>query len=253
MRPEHSPAEFRRLKAKTFRIARTLERSLGVPRQKRRLPPPLDMLVATILSQNTNDKNSHRAYTALRAEFPRWEDAALAPLRAIVRAIRVGGMANQKAACIKATLTAVKRRYGMYSLAALRRKSNDEVMRELLDLNGVGLKTAACVLLFSLGRDVFPVDTHIHRICNRLGLVPLTPTPEKTFIAMQPLVPPGRGYSFHTNLIRFGRAVCRSAKPRCAVCPLYNECEYDEKARMRNSGRRTAPPGDFDFMLLDNV
>jgi endonuclease-3 len=242
-----------RLRAKTLRVARMLEQHLGTPRQQRSLPPPLDMLIATILSQNTNDKNSFRAYTALRKRFPTWQDVAAAPMAGIKAAIKSGGMANQKALRIKETLAAVKARYGTYSLSALRKKSNDEIIEELVSLNGVGFKTAACVLLFSLGRDVFPVDTHVHRICNRLGLVPNTPTPEKTFEVMKRLVPAGRGYSFHTNLIRFGRMVCRSAKPRCAICPLYDECVFENKARWRNSTGLASRSGDYDFMLLDNV
>lgn len=253
MARDSTSAKARRLKAKTLRVATTLEEFLGVPRQRRRLPPPLDMLIATILSQNTNDKNSHRAYTGLRAQFPRWEDVAKAPLHQIVHTIKIGGMANQKAVRIKETLAAVKRRYGTYSLAALRRKTNDEVIQELVHLNGVGFKTAACVLLFSLRRDVFPVDTHIHRICNRLGLVANTSSPEKTYEAMKALVPPGRGYSFHTNLIRFGRIVCRSAKPRCNVCPLFDDCIFAGKMNMRGLGKKASSSTDHDFMLLDNV
>ncbi len=239
-----------RLRAKTLRVARVLERHLGVPRQKRSLPPPLDMLIATILSQNTNDKNSYRAYTELRKRFPTWQHVAAAPLKRVRAAIRVGGMAHQKAGRIKETLAAVQRRYGRFDLSALRRKSDEQVIEELTALNGVGFKTASCVLLFSLGRDVFPVDTHVHRICNRLGLVNGVATPEKTYEQMKPLVPKGKSYSLHTNLIRFGRAICRSAHPRCDVCPLFEECVYEEKTRQRRSSAANA---DYTFMLLDNV
>ncbi len=242
-----------RLRAKTLRIARILEDHLGVPKQKRSLPPALDMLIATILSQNTNDKNSYRAYERLRKRFPTWEDVATAPLRSIKDAITVGGMANQKAARIKEALAAVKRRYGALDLSALRRKSNEHVIEELTTLNGVGFKTASCVLLFSFGRDVFPVDTHIHRIAHRLGLVDGTATPEKTYERMKPLVPKGRSYSLHTNLIRFGRAICRSAHPRCDVCPLYAECVYEGKRKLVRPARPFASTADHDFMLLDNV
>ncbi len=243
----------KQLRAKSFRVARKLEKFLGTPQQPSKLPSPLEMLVATILSQNTNDKNSHRAYTNLREKFPRWEDAANASLRSLVTTIRVGGMANQKSARIKETLSAVKERYGRYDLSALRRKTNDEVIEELTTLNGVGLKTASCVLLFSMGRDVFPVDTHVHRICNRLGLVANSKTPEKTFELMKALVPNGRGYSFHTNLIRFGRKVCRSSHPACDICPLYDECVFEGKKPQRATKLRVPSTADHDFMLLDNV
>lgn len=211
------------------------------------------MLIATILSQNTNDKNSHRAYTLLRSRFPAWEDVAAAPVRSIISTIRVGGMANQKSRRIKDTLAIVREKHGTYSLESLRSLSNDEVIEQLTGINGVGVKTASCVLLFSLGRDVFPVDTHVHRLCNRLGLVANTSnTPEKTFESMKRVFPKGRGYSFHTNLIRFGRRVCRSSNPACNICPLYDECVYQGK-KPRLSPRRKTSTADHDFMLLDNI
>jgi len=240
------------LRAKTLRVATLLEGGLGTPRQVSALPPPLDMLIATILSQNTNDKNSHRAYTLLRARYPRWEQVAKAPLRTLIATIRVGGMANQKAARIKETLGAIKDRYGGYDLESLRRKSSDRVIDELTGLKGVGVKTAACVLLFSFGRDVFPVDTHVHRLCTRLGLAPESKTPEQTFEMMKDLVPKGKGYSFHTNLIRFGRRACRSNNPACDACPLYALCVYPGRKPLRRVVR-TESRADHDFMLLDNV
>jgi endonuclease-3 len=231
-------------------VAKRLEASLGVPRQARKLPKPLDMLIATILSQNTNDKNSIRAYENLRKAFPSWQEVAQANVRAVKSAIRVGGMANQKSVRIKDTLAAVKKRFGSYSLSSLKQKSDDEVIQELTTLNGVGFKTASCVLLFSLRRDVFPVDTHVHRICNRLGLVK-TNTPEKTYEAMKNLFPKGRGYSFHTNLIRFGRKVCRATNPACDECPLFDDCVYERKTNVKR--QRAASAANHDFMLLDNV
>jgi len=240
------------LRKKTVRIARLLERHLGVPERRRPLAEPLDMLIATILSQNTNDKNSHRAYTELRRRYPTWELVAAATGAALRSTIRTGGMANQKSIRIKETLAAVRERYGRYDLGPLRRKPNDRVMKELTDLKGVGAKTAACVLLFSLGRDVFPVDTHVHRLCTRLGLAPGSPDPERTFAWMKDLIPPGKGHSLHTNLIRFGRTVCRSSNPRCGGCVLFAECDFEGK---KGPGmlRRTPSRADHDFMLLDNV
>jgi endonuclease-3 len=208
------------------------------------------MLVATVLSQNTNDRNSHRAWTEFRRRFPRWTDAAAAPPRAIEAAIRSGGMARQKSRRIAGLLAVVYERYGGHTLAPLRRMPDDRVMRELTSIDGVGPKTAACVLLFSLGREVFPVDTHIHRIAGRLALVRGCSTPERTFEAMRPLVPSGKAYSLHTNLIRFGRRVCRSAKPLCGVCPFTAICRYPGRKARRTGGVSAA---DRDFMLLDNV
>lgn len=240
------------LRRKTARVARLLEKNMGVPRQGARLPAPLDMLIATILSQNTNDKNSHRAYRELRHTFGGWARVANAPLPAIRRAIRSGGMANQKSGRIRAVLREVHRTYGAFDLRALARKSDDTVIEELTALKGVGRKTAACVLLFSLGRDVFPVDTHVHRLCTRLALAPKGTSPDRTYLAMKKLYPAGKGYSLHTNLIRFGRTVCRSQKPRCQVCPLYNECAYEAKGP-RQGLQPKVSRADHYFMLLDNV
>lgn len=225
---------------------------MGTPVQPSRLPRPLDMLVATILSQNTNDKNSHRAYTELRKKYPRWQDVAEASLGGIISAIRTGGMANLKSHRIKETLLAVKDRFGRYDLSALQKMDNEDVIEELTKMKGVGTKTAACVLLFSMGRDVFPVDTHVHRLCGRLGLAPGCKTPEKVFQAMRNIVPNGKAYSLHTNLIRFGRRVCRSNNPACSECPLYDECAFPGKKRMLRL-KRAASHADHDFMLLDNV
>jgi endonuclease-3 len=239
------------IRKKTARVVWLLEKTMGIPRQSSVLPPPLGMLVATILSQNTNDKNSHRAYLSLRREFPTWSRVATAPIRRLKYAIRTGGMANQKAPRIRRILREIRERYGKYDLSSLRTKSSDEAISELTEFAGVGMKTASCVLLFSLGRDVFPVDTHIHRICIRLGLVPANSTPEKTFALMKPRIPAGKGYSFHTNLIRFGRRICRSAAPACGICPLYKECLYSEK--QFTTRKKSAPPGNHEFMLLDNI
>jgi endonuclease-3 len=251
---EHAPSGYTRaaLRKKTALVSRLLEAHMGVPERRRPLPDPLDMLIATILSQNTNDKNSHRAYTELRRRFPSWDLVAAARRSAIRSAIRSGGMVNQKSSRIREALEAVRIRYGKYDLSPLKRKSSDRVITELTGLKGVGAKTAACVLLFSLGRDVFPVDTHVHRLCTRLGLAPEGTNPEKTYRLMKDLIPSGKGHTLHTNLIRFGRTVCRSGRPLCGACPLYSLCEFDGKGV--RAGRRSAPSGtDHDFMLLDNV
>ena len=171
----------------TRNIIRLLERHLGVPRQKKTRTNPLDMLIGTLLSQNTNDRNSHRAYVELRRRYPTWQKVAEAPVAGIASAIKVGGLKNLKSRRIKELLHAVRKQNGTYHLLHLARMSNDEVISLLTAYHGIGFKTAACVLLFSLRREVFPVDTHIHRICNRLGLVH-TKTPDKTFEAMKSLV-----------------------------------------------------------------
>jgi endonuclease-3 len=210
------------------------------------------MLIATILSQNTNDRNSYRAYQRLRKRFPTWDAVAQAPRRSVASAIRIGGMANQKSGHIRSTLKGVRERFGAYALNGLESMPDGEAIELLTGFDGVGVKTAACVLLFSLRRDVFPVDTHIHRICSRLGLAPGCTTPEKTYRAMARIVPAGESYALHTNLIRFGRMVCRSTSPSCERCPLFSECLYEKKKRSASTGGRSRH-ARHDFMLLDNV
>lgn len=243
------PAEPRTDNAKIRKVIAILESHLGIPRLSNPLPEPLDMLIATVLSQNTNDKNSHRAYARLKSEMPQWDEVATAPLRQLSSLLRAGGMANLKASRIKEILAAVRDRFGSYDLAAIRKWTTERIIDELTGFNGIGPKTAACVCVFSLGRDIFPVDTHVHRLCTRLGLVPGASTPEKTYLSMKGHIPKGKGYSFHTNLIRFGRKVCRSHHPACGDCPLNSVCVYDNKTR-----RRLRPsPADHSFMVLENV
>jgi endonuclease-3 len=246
------PAPSSALRRRTTRIAKVLEHHLGIPERRKSPSDPLDMLVATILSQNTNDRNSHRAYTELRRRFPTWEHVATATPAALRSAIRTGGMAHQKSVRILETLEAVRHKYGKYDLSPIRRKTSEIIMRELTALKGVGTKTAACVLLFSLGRDVFPVDTHVHRLCTRLGLASGSRSPDETFALMRNLVPPGKSHSLHTNLIRFGRTVCRSSNPRCDICPLFRQCTYEGRITLKVP-RPKAPRARRDFMLLDNV
>jgi endonuclease-3 len=238
------------LRARTLLVADTLAAAIGVPRRTPRSGDPLDVVIGTILSQNTNDRNSHRAWEMLRATFGSWEDVLSAPVRDIAGAIRIGGMAPSKSKRLHALLAELKRTQGTLSMKHLKRMDDDAILTELTAYDGVGLKTAACVCLFALGRDMFPVDTHVHRLCNRLALV-RTPTPDKTFAAMRALVPAGRAYELHTNLIRFGRRVCRAQQPQCGACPLFATCTWNEKKK--HASRSTAGDERHDFMLLDVV
>ncbi len=237
---------------KVRRVIRVLEQHLGVPRQTRKRPPPLDMLVATVLSQNTNDKNSHGAYERLRHRYPRWEDVRYAPVRDLVALLKAGGMANQKSRRIKDILGVVESRYGGYRLSALKRWPTDRILAELTSINGVGPKTAACVCLFSLRRDICPVDTHVHRLSGRLGLAPGARTPEETFRMLRGMIPRGKSYSLHTNLIRFGRRTCHAHSPACGTCPLSAMCMYEQKT-VQSRHRNVRSRANHDFMLLDNV
>lgn len=240
-------------KRKISELVVSLERFLGSPERPAVPPDPLEMLVATILSQNTNDANSHRAYLNLRKIFPTWGDVANAPLRRIVSAIRSGGMSDQKGRRLKKILRHIHHMFGEYSLDLIKPEPNGVIMERLLRFDGVGVKTAACVLLFSLRREVFPVDTHIHRILGRLGLSRRSKNPEETFRLMENMIPAGKAYSLHTNLIRFGRKTCRATNPLCGECPLYPECHFELKSVCRLKSRPGKSSRNVDFMLLDNV
>ena len=211
------------LRARLRQVARRLRRAYGAPPAPRRLPP-LDELVLTILSQNTNDTNRDRAYADLRVAIPAWDEVADAPLPVIERAIRVGGLAPTKAPRIRAALRALRERGIALDDRALRRIRHDRLFTLLVGLPGVGPKTAACVLLFSLGRPYFPVDTHVHRLAIRLGLVPPKATAVRAQETLQDALAPDEMYEVHMNLIRHGRHVCVALRPICSQCVLNDLC-----------------------------
>lgn len=187
---------------------------------------PLDVLIRTILSQNTSDKNSHRAFANLKGRFPTWEAVLNACEGEIEAEIRCGGLSRIKARRIKEVLKMVKEGKGVLSLNFLAEMPLKEARDYLLSLPGVGAKTAACVLLFSFAQPVFPVDTHIHRIINRLGLVGDHLTPQRIEEIVEASLPSERFLSLHLNLIRLGREICRSRNPLCPSCPLKELCRY---------------------------
>jgi endonuclease-3 len=192
------------------------------------LPPrrsdPLEELVLTVLSQHTSDVNAERAFESLRAAFPSWDDVVAAPTRAVADAIRSGGLADTKAPRIQDILREVAERRGAFDLSFLAGLSDDEARAELMSLPGVGPKTAAVVLSFSLGRDAMPVDTHVHRVTRRLGLVPQKSSAERADRILHELVPDGLRTPLHVALIRLGREICKAPIPRCRVCPLNDIC-----------------------------
>jgi endonuclease-3 len=211
-----------------LRVAERLAAAYGRPR--RRLSDPMDCLIETILSQNTSDVNSGRAFGRLKRAFPTWQAAAEAPRAAIERAIRPGGLARLKSGRIREVLHRLRAREGRLSLARLRRLSPGDAARRLAGLPGVGPKTRSCVLLFACGQPAFPVDTHVHRVTRRLGLVPEAWDAARAQEWLEPHVPPGRALDLHLNLIRLGRQVCRPHAPRCSACPLWRGCRYARSA-----------------------
>lgn len=209
--------------AKVRRIVRLLESEYGVPS----VEPGGDLvgqLVGTILSQNTTDANSEAAYERLLGRFVSWEAVAEADSSAIAAAIRSAGLAGVKAGRIKDILGRIGRERGRIELGFLKTMTSRAALDYLIGFDGVGPKTAACVLLFGLGRDVTPVDTHVHRIVVRLGIVGRTTSRESTFEALSGLVPRGKALSLHVNLVGHGRAVCRARSPRCGSCVLARLC-----------------------------
>jgi endonuclease-3 len=187
----------------------------------------IDELIHTILSANTNDVNSGRAFEQLKAQFgPDWDAVRLAPLDAIKAAIRPAGMYNQKAPNIAATLEQIKAEHGSYDLRFLAAMPVAAALTYLTTLPGVGHKTASIVLLFCFNRAAFPVDTHIQRISRRVGLGSRRAGPEQLKKMWEAAMPPNTYYALHLNLIQHGRTICDARAPHCDLCPLQTICDY---------------------------
>ena len=185
---------------------------------------PMSELVRTILSQNTSDTNSGRAFSRLVARFPTWESLLGADPTAIAEAIRVGGLAGVKAPRIKAIVEEVWARLGSFDLPFLTEMPLEEAKAWLRSLPGVGPKTAACVLLFALGRPALPVDTHVYRVAKRLGLVPPRVGAEEAHGLLEGILAPDEVYPFHMSLIQHGRRICKAQRPLCPQCVLAHGC-----------------------------
>lgn len=188
---------------------------------------PVDALIATILSANTNDTNSERAFEQLKTRFGNdWECVRTAPLEAIKEAIRPAGMYNQKAPAIVATLERIKADRGGYDLSHLAQMPVEEALAYLTAMPGVGHKTASIVMLFCFNGAAFPVDTHIQRISQRIGISGRRTDPAKIKQIWESLLPSSTFYALHINLIRHGRRICQALTPRCDQCPLQSVCDY---------------------------
>ncbi len=243
-------------------VLRLLEKSYG-KRPWRTWGDPVSVLVATILSQNTSDTNSSAGYRQLRRRFRTWDAVAAAPVEEIEKCIRICGLSRMKAPRIRAILRAIRLRgtgvppvesparpkkdrravrptdTKRISLDFLRRATPQAATEYLRSFPGVGPKTAACVLLFSLRMPVFPVDTHIERIAKRLGLVPARATAEEVQEDLTPRIPPRRRYAMHVLLIEHGRRTCRARRPRCPWCPLLAFCPHGRKRQSAPAARRS--------------
>jgi endonuclease-3 len=188
--------------------------------------PAVDELVSTILSQNTNDTNRDRAFAALRHSFSTWEQVRDTDVSAVIAAIRPAGLANQKGPRIQQVLREITAQRGSLTLDFLAELTPAEGRAWLLQFKGVGPKTAAIVLLFSLGKPAFPVDTHIYRVTGRMGLRPEHISVEQAHDFLEELLPQDTYYAAHLNLIRLGREICSARKPDCPRCPVQAWCDY---------------------------
>lgn len=208
-------------------IVRLLGQKYGIP-QWRPQADPLSELIQAILSQNTSDVNSSRAFQSLMATFGTWEMVATASADDIAEAIKSGGLNRIKAERIKRILEGILANRGSLDLEFLRGLSIQEAKAWLKGLHGVGPKTAGCVLLFALGRPVLPVDTHVYRVSQRLGLINSKVSPERAHELLEKIVPPQAIYQFHINILAHGRSICRARRPLCHDCVLGEGCPSND-------------------------
>ena len=204
-------------------VIRLLEQEYG-PREWQPDREPIDMLIGTVLSQNTSDVNSGRTFDSLKASFDSWEAVASAPVEHIAQVIKSGGLFQIKAVRIKQILAQIEDEQGHLSLDFLNPMSMAEAKDYLMHLPGVGHKTARCVLLFSLGKPSLPVDTHVFRVAKRLGLIDSKAPVEKAHSLLQEQIPNSKVYQFHIHMIEHGRQICHARQPRCDRCILRSIC-----------------------------
>lgn len=213
------------IKERALDVHKRLMKKFGEPIWRNPLPA-IDELVSTILSQNTNDVNRDRGFDTLRAKFPAWEEVRDAPEKEIIEAVRIAGLANQKGPRIQKVLQQISDERGELDIEFLKEMPLEEAHAWLTRFKGVGPKTAAIVLLFSLGMPSFPVDTHIYRVTGRIGLRPEKMTVEQAHPYLEGIFPPETYYAVHLNIIRLGREICKARKPECTSCPLVEVCDY---------------------------
>jgi endonuclease-3 len=217
-------------------LRRRLEKRYG-RREYRCWGKAVDVLVDTILSQNTSNANSDAGYKRLRRTFRNWNQVANAPVEEVEKAIRISGLSRIKAPRIQAILRQIKADRGKIELQFLETLDEDEAMTYLTQFKGIGEKTAACTLLFAFGKAVFPVDTHIHRIARRLELVPARANANQTQALLTPQIHPHDRYALHVLLITHGRQTCKAIAPRCDDCPILGVCPWGkQRARRRDEG-----------------
>src|SRR5690606_12245437 len=217
--------DFERRKAKYTPVAQLLREMYGYPNWRQSLPA-MDELIDCVLSQSTSDINRDRAFDALKARYPNWEAVMNAPTQEVIDTIKPAGLANQKGPRIQNILRRIYAERGELNIDFLNDLPIDEAKAWLTSFDGVGPKTAAIVLCFAFNREAFPVDTHIHRVGQRIGVLPQGISADKAHPVMEAIVPPDQYYAFHLNLIQHGREICQARRPQCERCPLTAYCDY---------------------------
>lgn len=208
-------------------IERILYSTYGEPKLKnRKRLSVLDEMILTILSQNTNDKNSMRAFERLKERYPANEDLYKAEPQRVSEAIKIGGLGNIKAGYILGLLKWLDETTGTLDCEFICRKDTEEVINMFRSVKGIGVKTVAVSLAFACGRDIFPVDTHVFRVMKRLGALPDINSPEKAYYYLKDIIPEGKRISMHMNVIKHGREICDARRPLCNKCPLTGVCDY---------------------------
>jgi endonuclease-3 len=215
-------------------IAQLLAERYGFPTWRQHLPP-VDELVDCILSQNTSDLNRDKAFDLLRERFPTWEAVRDAPTAAVIDSIRPAGLADTKGPRIQEVLKILTERCGSITLDFMAEMDVEAAKNWLTSLNGVGPKTAAIVLLFAFNKPAFPVDTHVHRVSQRLGLIGPKTSREQAHIDLEAIIPPDQFYQAHLNIIQHGREVCNARRPLCERCPLTTLCDYYQAQYAKDS------------------
>lgn len=234
------------IKTRLLKIEKQLDKCYGTPDRVKKADP-LDILVGTILSQNTNDDNSYKAFLKLKQAYDSWEKVAELTAGKIEKIIKTAGLGKQKSRAIKDLLNYLKKEKGEVTLSHHKLMSDEEIIEEMTAIPGIGLKTTSCLLLFGYGRNVCPVDTHVHRVMNKTGIVK-TSSLDKTFKDIAQYVPDKRAYHLHTNLLKLGREFCRPTNPACNLCPIKKLCDYGMKHN--SSGEKRI---NNRVLLLDTI
>ena len=243
----------RRARGRLDRVYRRLTDHYGRPRWTRS-GTALDCLILTVLSQNTNDRNSLAGFRKLKERFGDWAEVEAAPWRRVASAIKVSGLSNVKSRRIKQILKRVRKERGAHSLEELKRWDPERAIEYLRDFPGIGPKTAACVLMFSFGKPVFPVDTHILRVSKRLALIPPKTSAEEAHHLLQSVTPDDRVYPLHLLLIRHGREICTARNPQCRPCVLLPTCPTGRERTQKSEAPDPASPGkDKAWSMWDEL